>query len=345
MDFTKLMVRASALPPPSFEEDTHTIEYREDPLTRVRCRINVRRAHRLKGPPATVDLSEIAAGSQDCPFCPGSIEQATPLFVQSLCPEGRIRRGECHLFPNLFPLAEYHAAGTLTSRHFVDLDEFEAGMLIDNMMAAREYLARVNHHNKETRYPIYLWNHLPPSAASLVHPHVQVLVDRRPTLYQQRLLECSRDYFSEKGRSFWQDIVVEEERRGERYIGKRDAVAVIASYAPQGNREVQFIFRERSNFLELGEPEIADFAHCVIRSLHAYKRMGVNSFNLCTFSAPMDEHLPYYRLHAKLISRPVFRPFYRNDTGILERFQYEADIEVQPEVTAKAVREAFEAEG
>ena len=97
--------------------------------------------------------------------------------------------------------------------------------------------------------------------------------------------------------------------------------------------------------MELAEPEIAGFADCLVRLLRGYKQMGVNSFNLTTFSASLGEGLNYYSLHAKLISRPVLRPFYRNDTGILERFHYEADIEVEPEASAQAMRTFLEDRG
>jgi len=340
MEFPKTVITAQLLSPPSFERDIHLIEYREDPLTRMLCRINTKRTRRIRKAPTT-DFSEIMAESGDCPFCPQNIEQATPLFTEDFCPGGRIRWGECYLFPNLFPFAEHHATGTLTPRHFLDLDQFSVEMVIDNMMATKEYLSRVYRHNKEARYPIYLWNHLPPSAASILHPHVQILVDRKPTSYQQTLLQSSKDYFLKTGRNFWRDLVEEEKKRGERYIGGKGSVAVIASYAPQGNREVQVIFREISNLAELSEPEIADFADCVIKLLRGYKQMGVNSFNLSTFSAPLGESLEHYSLHAKLISRPVLQPFYRNDTGILERLHYEADIEIEPEVVAQTMRECL----
>jgi len=342
MEFPKVVITSELLRPPLFEREVHAVECRQDPLTGVPCRINVRRAKRHKERAAKFDVSEIAGNPQDCPFCLQNIEQATPLFAVGLCPEGRIKRGECYLFPNLFPLAEYHAAATLTSRHFLDLDQCRVEMVIDSMIATRQYLAAVYHRNKEARYPIYLWNHLSPSAASMIHPHTQILVDRRPTPYQQSLLESSREYFAKTGSSFWQDIVKEEKRRGERYIGEKNSVAVVASYAPQGNREIQIIFRETSNLVELSEPEIADFACCLVKLLRGYNQMGVNSFNLSTFSAPLGERLDYYSLHAKLISRPVLQPFYRNDTGILERFHHEADIEVRPEGVAETMRVFFE---
>jgi galactose-1-phosphate uridylyltransferase len=211
-------------------------------------------------------------------------------------------------------------------------------MVSDCVMVAREFLAVVHGLDLEAKYPILLWNHLSPSGASMVHPHVQVLVDVRPTSYQETLLEASREYHGRTGRSFWMDILDEERRRGERYIGENESVAALASFAPQGNREVQIIFKRTSNLTDLRDEEITGFAECVVRLLKAYKGMGVNSFNMSTFSGPMGERHEYYSLHAKLISRPVLEPFYRNDTGILERFHHEADIEVMPEAFAEKAK-------
>lgn len=337
MKFSKVVVAAKLLRPASLERDVHSIEYRVDPLTHVPCRINVRRASRIKQTAVEENLGDITAKPEDCPFCPENIEEDTPLFTADFCSKGRIRKGECCLFPNLFPLAKYHAAGVLSGRHFLGLEEFQVQMIADTMMASKEYLSLIQRQDRKARFPIYLWNYLPPSAASIVHPHVQILVDRKPTSYQQRLLRCSKGYFIRTGRNFWQEIIAEE-RRGERYIGENDSVVAIASYAPQGNREIQIIFRRTSNLADLSESEISDFADCVTSLLRGYRQMGVNSFNLSTFSGPLGEVLNYYCLHAKLISRPVLRPFYRNDTGILERFHYEADIEVQPEVFAQGMR-------
>jgi galactose-1-phosphate uridylyltransferase len=342
MEFPKITITSELASPPSFEWDVQLIEYREDPLTRVPCRINAERASRLKQAQRVADLSEVLGKPEDCPFCPQNIEQMTPLFPESLYPRGRIKRDECYFFPNLFPLAEYHAAATLTTKHFLELGQFQARMIADTLIATKEYVLAVYRRNGEARYPIYLWNHLPPSAASIVHPHIQVLVDRRPTPYQQTLLQSSLDYFQKTGKNFWREIVEEEKRIGERYIGGNDRISVLASYAPQGNREVQIIFKDVSNLAELDELQIGDFADCVIRILSGYEQMGVGSFNLSTFSGPMGEKLDYYFLNAKIISRPLPQPFYRNDTGILERFHYEADIEMLPEVVAQTMKAFFE---
>ena len=93
--------------------------------------------------------------------------------------------------------------------------------------------------------------------------------------------------------------------------------------------------------MDLRDEEIAGFAECVVGLLKAYKGMGVNSFNMSTFSGPMGDKLEYYSLHAKLISRPALEPFYRNDTGILERFHRDADIDVMPESFAESARQLW----
>jgi UDPglucose--hexose-1-phosphate uridylyltransferase len=339
MDFPKVVISKETLRPPSFERDVQHVEFREDPLTRRRCRMNARRAGRIKQTRPTSVPAEISEKKEGCPFCPENIQQAVTKFDPGFYPGGRIRRGECWLFPNVFPLASYHVAATVSNSHFLDLHEFSPGMVSDCTTAAREFLAVVDRHDSKTRYPILVWNHLSPSAASMVHPHIQVLADVRPTSYQETLLEASREYHGRIGRSFWKDILDEERQRGERYIGENESVAALASFAPQGNREVLIIFKSTSNLLDLRDEEIAGFADCVVRLLKAYKGMGVNSFNVSTFSGPMRDKLEYYSLHAKLISRPVLEPFYRNDTGILERFHHEADIEVMPESFAEKARE------
>jgi UDPglucose--hexose-1-phosphate uridylyltransferase len=339
VDFPRVVISKEILRPPSFEKDVQQVEFREDPLTRRPCRMNARRAGRIKQRQPTSVPSEVVGNREGCPFCPENIDRAVTKFDPSFYPGGRIRRGECCLFPNMFPLASHHVAATLCTSHFLDLDEFSVDMVTDCMMAAWEFLSLVHERDSDARYPMLHWNHLPPSAASVIHPHVQVLADVRATSYQDTLLEASREYHGRTGRSFWKDILDEERQRGERFIGENESVAALASFSPQGNREVQIVFKGTSNLTDLQDRDIAGFADCVVRLLRAYKAMGVNSFNMSTFSAPMGEKLEFYSLHAKLISRPVLQPFYRNDTGILERFHHEADIEVMPETFAESARQ------
>ncbi len=341
MEFRKIIAKPGLLSPLlGFQLDTQLVEYRFDPLTGLPCRINVRRAERVRQSQETeVSLRELVDRTKrNCFFCPENIERSTPLFTQNIAPEGRIRVGQSCVFPNLFPFAEHHVVATITREHYLDLDEFSEEMLQNNIEASQAWLLSVHSQDPEARYPMYNWNHMPPSAASIVHPHVQVLLDRRPTPYLKRLLEKSEEYYLKTGKNYWKDLVIEEKRLGERYIGENNSLSVIASYAPQGNRELQLIFKEASSLSDLDAKMRRDFAASIVRLLSGYKKMGVTSFNLSTFSGPVGEKPPHYSLNAKIISRPPTTPFYTNDSGFMERFHYESIIETLPEELAETMR-------
>jgi UDPglucose--hexose-1-phosphate uridylyltransferase len=295
------------------------VEYRFDPLTREQTRINPARARRFKQAQSDVEWKGIIERSRKaCVFCPEKIRQNTPTFPETICPEGRIRRGETVIFPNLNPFGENHAVATLSEAHFLDVDGFKVGLLRDNLVASREYILSVCNNNREARWPIWVWNYLPPSAGSIIHPHVQILVEGRPVPQLAELLARGEAYLDDHGRNYWEDLVSEEQKLNERYIFGDDSLAVIASFAPRGFNEIQFIF-SRNSLVDLSEAEIDTFVHALNNALCGYKAMGVGSFNLITYSGSLAEKPDSYRLHARLFSRPYPRGVYTNDTGPMER--------------------------
>ncbi|MCK5654321.1 MAG: hypothetical protein KAH98_04220, partial [Dehalococcoidia bacterium] len=178
MEFRKEVKSMEILSPlVQFESEVQLVEYREDPLTGSQSRINVTRAGRARqAQGGGVEVKEVIERTRaGCFFCPENIAQRTPKFSPKLFPEGRIKRGECLLFPNLYPFAEYHAVATLTGRHFLELDEFTMEMLADNIIASKEYIVLVHQKDQKAKYPVWIWNYLPPSGASIVHPHVQIV--------------------------------------------------------------------------------------------------------------------------------------------------------------------------
>jgi len=276
----------------------------------------------------------------DCSFCPHNISQRTPKFPPVLVPEGRIKRGECLLFPNLYPFAEYHAVATLTERHFLDLDEFTTDMLVDNLVASKDFIALVQQKDEKAVYPMWIWNHLPSSGASIIHPHIQITVDRTPTPELRKLIGKSEEYWQQRRRNYWQELIEVERGIGDRYIGENDSVAVIASFAPRGNNEVQVIFKGPVSLSDLDERQISDFSSVIVKILYSYKGMGVNSFNVITYSAPLMEHADYFWMSARVISRPVFQSFYTCDAGY-RRFYDVWVIETLPEEVAREMRTTF----
>ena len=318
------------------------VEYRLDPVTHDQCRINPDRAKRVKQAGSEVELGEMIARTREiCPFCPQHLEEKTPKFPKEKWKEGRIGLGESLIFPNLNPFGENHAVGIMSRAHFLNLDEFSVEMLRDNLVAGKNYILSVYENDEEAIWPIYVWNYMPPSAGSIIHPHVQILVEREPLPVQVRLLEESKEYFEHNGQNYWEDLVEQEKKLDERFIYEGDSLSVIASFAPRGFNEIQFIFKEISSLAELDERQITDFAGCLVKALKGYKELGVGSFNLVSFSGPVGKRLDHYRLSAKLISRPYPSGVYTNDTGPFERLCDAWVIDTLPEIVAENLRPFF----
>jgi len=318
------------------------VEYRFDPLTGHQSRINPQRAGRLRNAGDRGGLAAVVADSaRTCPFCHERVEEKTPCFTGEGWREGRIGRGETLLFPNANPFGENHAVGIISRAHFLKLDEFSREMLQDNLVASRDYALAVHRGKREAVWPIYLWNYMPPSAGSIVHPHSQTLVESEPLPGQAELMRKSREYFDRNGTVYWQDLAEREEKTGERFIYRGDCLSLVTSFAPRGFNEIQFIFGGLSSFAEAGEREIAEFVDCLIGALRGYREIGIGSFNLITCSGPIDERAGYYRLHAKLISRPYPGGVYTGDTGPFERLCDAWVIDTLPELVAAKLKPIF----
>ena len=319
------------------------VEYRFDPLTHDQCRINPERAKRVRQVGDTVELAEIVARTREtCPFCPERVEERTPRLPRENWREERIKLGESLIFPNSSPFGENHAVGIISQAHFLDLDEFSVEMLWDNLLASKRYILSAHESDKEAVWPIYIWNYMPPSAGSIVHPHSQILVESEPLPMQAELMEKSWAYFDHNSSSYWEELIEQERKIDERFIYQGDSLSLIASFAPRGFNEIQFVFKELSSLAELDERQISDFADCLTMALKGYKRIGIGSFNLISFSGPIGKSLDYYRLNAKLISRPYPGGVYTGDTGPFERLCDAWVIDTLPETVAEKLKPFFE---
>jgi len=315
------------------------VEYRFDPLTDDQCRINPYRAKRVKQAGGDLRLAKIIEKTKEgCPFCPERVEEKTPEFPKEMCQEGRIQLGETLIFPNLNPFGENHAVGVMSHAHFLDLDEFDVEMLRDNLTAGKKYIFSVHRLDGEAVWPIYIWNYMPPSAGSIIHPHTQILLESEPLPMQARILKKSEEHFSLNGESYWEELVRREGELKDRFIYESNCLSMIASFAPHGFNEIQFIFNEQSSILELKEKQISDFATCLVKALRAYKKLGIGSFNLVTYSGSIGAKPDHYRLNVKLISRPYPAEVYTNDSGPAERLYDVRVIDTLPEMVAESVR-------
>ncbi len=325
-----------------FQEVAQQIEVRKDPLTGHRCRINVERTKRLKQTATkTTGLNKLIKSSRaKCYFCPENLEKSTPKFAEGL--PDRIKAGNACLFPNLFPFGRFHAVGVFSEDHYLEPGQFTPKLLEDCFKTCLKYFELIHKKHSKVKYWHINWNHLPTGAASIIHPHVQIMADPEPSPYLQEILEKSRGYRERNGSNYWSDLVEEEKAGGERFIGETGPVNWLASFAPTSTREVLAVCSNTSSLAGLEKHGLGEFCKGLSKILKGYHELGVLSFNMGTLSGPCDEELSdFYLLNVRVISRPDPAPFYTSDKGFMELFHKEPIIEVMPEDLAEKLRAGF----
>jgi UDPglucose--hexose-1-phosphate uridylyltransferase len=340
--FEKVVGAAEFLSPvQGFSKTVHLVEYRRDPLTGFWSRINVERSKRTKYSVEKVEINQFIEKSEKmCFFCPQNLEASTPKFIFGT---GRIQVGEAKVFPNLFPFGEHHAVVALCESHFVFPSQFQPKLIADGVRASLRYFEEVLKLDPDAKFCTINWNYMPPAAASVVHPHFQILADKKPTSYLNLLLQKSKEYWDENHSNYWMDLMAEERRLGERLVWENESLSCMASFSPQANNELLLVFKKISSLLEIEEQDIEDFAQAACKVLKAYGEMGIDSFNMAFF--PGAPGTDYYRLNVKFVSRPNLRHIYISDAGFMERLHYESVIETLPEQMASRFRAIFSGEG
>lgn len=318
------------------EEVRVRIEVRRDPLTGRTGRV----AHFVGLRLQPLDFREVVEATRaGCPFCPERLERAATRFPPDIVPEGRLRRGEAVLFPNLSPYDEHSAVVVITAAHHVPLGGFEPGALREALALCSEYFRRIRHLPR-TPYALVNWNYMPAAGASQIHPHLQVLATDTPGNTHAEELAASERYLQTEGRPYWADLVEAEEKLGERFIARgRHTVWLTAfvSYSPLS--DVLVIFPGRRSWLELPEEALDEFAGGLVRVLRALESQGVYSFNLGSFPGTEDRDDVW--LHVRLSPRLYVTPHLRGtDVAALQMLYREPFMVRTPEEVAATLRES-----
>lgn len=340
--FEKTFQTAHLLTPPNFQEVSQEIEIRKDPLTGKICRINVNRAKRPKQALTTLnELNKIIQESKvNCFFCPENIERLTPSFSIGL-PE-KIRVGEAVVFPNLYPYAAFHVVGVFSSIHHLELNQFNSNLIENCFKACLKYFNLIHERFLEGKYWYIGWNYMPSGAASIIHPHIQALVDSKPTMHLKELIESSRIYYKKNKSNYWLDLIETEKELKERFIGAVGSINLLASFAPQGNKEILIISSKRSSLSQFTDLELNELCESLSKVLKGFHSINVKSFTMSSFSGPCDEdYSEFYLFNLKIVSRPAPTPFYTNDDGFMEKLYQEPIIDTLPEDLTAELKQFF----
>jgi galactose-1-phosphate uridylyltransferase len=316
------------------EWTTTTLRWRRDPLTGHIARV-------LTGvklqPPNRPDLRELTAKPPFCPFCADVLEQATFPFPASLTTEGRIRRGQAVVVPNVLAYAVHSAVGLYdTERHFVDLDQLTPGLVGDGLAALIAHSHAVRRFDPSATWSSINANHLPPSGSSLVHPHMQSAHDGYGCTTQRFLVERSANWSG----NYWETLL-EQEKAGPRWVGTTGRVAWLTPFAPTGFYEVWGVVEGAADIVDLTDDDAAALGEGLSRIFGTYFDWNLTSFNFSLGGGGPDASRSRYFLLMKVVSRANAEPMYRSDVTYFEKLQDTALIDVAPEEVAESLRDRF----
>ncbi|MGO8987921.1 MAG: hypothetical protein ACLQGU_22985 [bacterium] len=323
-------------PKEGFSKKSISLEIRRDDLTGHRSRIL---PYRRKYPEIVISQEMLEASKKICPFCADQIFSSTPKLLPEIASEGRIRRGRACLFPNAFPYARYNWVIVLCEEHFLYPDQFSVEMLRDGFAVAQEGIQRIIKSQPDYQYSYISWNYLPSSGAGLFHPHIQILVEDVPTASHQEVLEGILRHRDEGIPSFWESFLLEEIKRGERYIGRQGDVHFLTAFSPRGIfGEILMLFANRSTIDEVRTKDWADFSRGLTK-VFQYLKNHILSFNLSLFSGNRDGSRSW--VHGRLCPRMIVPPWFTSDINYFEKLHDEVMCVISPEELCRDIKPFF----
>jgi UDPglucose--hexose-1-phosphate uridylyltransferase len=295
------------------------LQYREETLTGLRCRISPERLQRR------VDNSLfIPSIPVECPFCPDTVTEVTPCFEDGK----RIHIGESVTFPNLFPFAAHHTVTVITRSH--NPEKFNASQLKD------AFIGQIRSFRHAEGYPSINWNFLSSSGASLTHPHLQGIADGRPSVIAERYIIGSSEYRVRTGGSYWENLRLKETCTDRYLFG--DEIVWAAQGVPLGEREIRGYIPIAH--LDSLESYLDPLVSGIMRVIEFYRHLGTHAFNMGIFFDRSDRDHGFSAF-CSLISRINPNASSISDSAFMERLHLEPVILTLPEELGRFYREAI----
>jgi UDPglucose--hexose-1-phosphate uridylyltransferase len=310
------------------------LRWRRDPLTGASARI-------LTGvklqPSVRPDLAELAARPAFCPFDAEVLERATFPFPPELSAEGRIRCGLAVVVPNILAYSTHSAVGIYDPRrHFLDLDDLTPSLVADTLIAMVRHARAVRMLDPDAVWSSINANYLPPSGASLVHPHLQSAHDSCGLTGQRMLAEQASAWHERRG-TYWTALVAQESG-GPRWVGQAGRVAWLTPFAPSGFHEVWGVVAGAADLVDLTDEDCHALGGGLSRVLAVYKAWNLASFNFALIGGGPQAGERGHGVLLKVVSRSNPEPLYRSDATYFERLYGEALIDLSPEEVAEGIR-------
>jgi galactose-1-phosphate uridylyltransferase len=313
------------------------IEIRTNPVTFRTSRVTLSRVgekeketESLPEPPPDADQTD------NCPFCRPQVEEITPQCLEKLAPAGRLSHGKSLLFPNLFPYGAYSAVSLFDNNHFVEIGTASVRSYRDSFLNCADYLRRIHTTDPQAGYMAITQNHLPSAGGSLLHPHLQINVDRTGSNHHRFLAQRATEYLKSRRSRLFADYLQHEKKDGSRYIGTTGNWQWLTAFAPEGFYELWGILPDCISLMDLKEQDWEDLARGVINTQKFYRSLCRNGYNLGLLM--IEDGNDSLEMRIVILVRSNYAPWARNDHTGFEIMLGDMATFIRPEETARLAR-------
>ena len=316
-------------------------ELRKDPISDRWVIISTERGRRPSDF-GTPSVAEESAEVKFCPFCEGN-EGKTPAEIvawrkasslpntagwdvrvipnkfPALIIEGEVNRTGMGIFDMMSGIGA-HEVIVETCKHNQNIPDLPDEHVEKILWAYKQRILDLEK-DRRFRYILVFKNYGTAAGASLSHPHSQLIATPITPRYVKMELANSRDYFQEKERCIFCDMIRQELGAGERLVYENEFFVAFTPFASRFPFEIWLMPRRHEyGFQQLPDEERIQLARCLKDVLMRLKK---------TLNDP-----PYnYVLHTA--PNPVPRPGKPDYWGTIA-YDYHWHIEVIPRLTKQA---------
>jgi len=277
------------------------------------------------------------------PNTPGWKVRVVPNRFPALRVEGALLKEAEGIYDKISGVGA-HEVVIETPRAGEELEDLE---LEDVASVLKAYLSRVRDLQRDSRFRyLMIFKNVGASAgASIDHAHGQIIALPVTPIVIKEKLEAAREYYSRKERSLFNDILINEQKSGERLVESTEGYGVFCPYASRFPFESCIIPKtQRADFHRISDHELIQLADVLRRLLRSYRKaLSRPSYNLVIHTAPMRYRRPGYwetidedfRWHIEILPRLTGIAGFEFGTGFFINSVY-------PEQAARTLREAME---
>jgi hypothetical protein len=256
------------------------------------------------GRASAADLAREIGATEGDPFCDPVHQTPADTF-------GRVRGRSITTGANAGQADAHHAVLVFDAH---DPLSFDAGLVTDLFATGRAWAERASAEDPSAPHYLLIWNCLWRAGGSIIHGHAQAMLGRtRPHAALDRFHRDAATYRRSHDADLVADLVAVHRDLG-LAIELRGGVTLLAHLVPVKERELLVVGRPG---MDERDPS---FVGAIWHALAAYRdRLGVRSFNLALWRAPLDAREDPFPPIVRIVDRgdPAVRP---SDIGAMELY-------------------------